>query len=343
MHAKNLLIVFAASVAFAVSASAQQQYSMLDETFTTKDKAALKVAVSDADVELISGSGGEVRIQILVEAQSKQRAQRYYQAQHYDVALRDGTVEVLSQPESGNRINLRDRPETQIILTAPNLVDLRLRTSDGDIQIGDANGDVFVRTSDGNIGIGAISGLMFEARTSDGDISVESAEFKNVVIRTSDGDISVGQASAEEVTAHTSDGDIHFDHLAAVADLRTSDGDIHAGALVSTSSKVQSSDGDITLLNVAGDLTARSADGDLAVDLVQPGTVILKTTDGDVSVTVPENYAAFIALVGATVQLNCCNSFEGQRDERRVEGRVNGGGPRLGVTASDGTVRLRER
>ena len=343
MNAKALLIVFAATLLLASSVRAQRQYEMLDETFSTKDKPGLKLVVSDADVEVVSGANGEVRVQILVEAQNEARGRRYFQAQHFDVALRDGEVHVLSQPEQGVRGHLRDQPETRIILTTPRSVNLRLRTSDGDIQIGDVNGDVFVRTADGDIGIGMITGTMFEARTSDGDIIVDSAEFKNVVVHTSDGDIGVGQAAAEEITAHTSDGDIHFDHLTGIADIRTADGDVHAGALVSTSSKVQTSDGDISLENVVGDLTALSADGDLAIDLMQPGTVILKTTDGDVMVRVPEDHAASVTLAGSTIQMDCCSSFEGHREERRVEGHVNGGGARLEVTTSDGTVYLQKR
>ncbi len=343
MYAKTLLIAFATTIVLALPACAQRQYNMLDEAFPVKDKTALKVAVSDADLNVTTGATREIRVQILVEARSEDRARSYFEAQQFDVALRDGEVQVLSEPKRGSRGYLRDEPEIKITVTTPRLLDLRLRTSDGDIVVGDVDGDVLVRTADGDIAAGVLTGTMFEARTSDGDITVESADFKNVVVETSDGDIGIGEAIAEEVTVHSSDGDIHVDQLTGITDIRTSDGDIHVGAVISSSSRIQTSDGDISLENVEGDLMARSSDGNLVVELVQPGTVTLRTIDGDVAVTLPADYATSLDLAATEIRMDCCASFDGRREEGRVEGHVNGGGARLQAETSDGIVYLREK
>ena len=282
---------------------------------------------------------------ILVEARDEDRARRYFEAQRFDVAERDGEVQVLTDPEEGAFSDLRRELrelEVQISVTAPRSMDIRLRTSDGDIQIGDIDGDVMLATSDGDLATGDLNGTMFDARTSDGDIYVPSAEFKNIVVRSSDGDIALGAVTAEETTARTSDGDIYIEGLAGISDIQTSDGDISVGSLVSSSSQIRTSDGDISIGSAEGDLTARSSDGDIAAVLVQPGTVALRTSDGDISLEIPEKLAASLDFTASEIQMtDCCESFEGTREEGRAKGEINGGGSRLQAHASDGTVRVR--
>lgn len=326
-------------------ALAQQTFTMFERSYEPAGDATVRVDVADADFSVETGSGNGFQVEILVRASDPDLARRYYEAQQYSVAFTGGILEVRDAPSNGFRVNWKrgDYAQAHIGISAPESIDLRLRTSDGDLFVGDVNGDVYVRTSDGNISADRLVGVMFEARTSDGNIIVESAEFKNVVLHTSDGDIVVEHADAEEVTAITSDGDIHFGQLLGIADVRTSDGDIHMGSLQSSSGKVRTSDGNIVLESVDGKLTASTSDGNVVVDLVRPDAIMLKTSDGDIVVSVPDDHGARLSLTGNRVSMDCCPSFEGKKTQRHIEGVVNGGGVPIQLSASDGMVVLRAR
>ena len=343
MHSKPLPTVVAMCLAL-VQVGLAQPHAMLDESFSIAGHASLRVDVSDADVEVSSGAAGSIRVQISVDGKSEARARKYFEAQEFDVALRDGVLHVASPADSYRNIAgilLRDDPDILIVVTAPRSVDMRVQTSDGDIVVNDVEGDVLLKTSDGDITAGTLSGTMFEARTSDGDISMKSADFKNIVAQTSDGDMTLGETTAEEVSARTSDGSIHIRSLSGIADIKTSDGDIFVGSLVSASSTIHTADGDVVLEGVEGDLAVTASDGNVTVELSQPGDVSIKTSDGDVLVTLPQDLPADLTLLGSRVQLDCCPAFEGRTAKESVEGRLNGGGTPLYIRASDGTVVIR--
>ena len=345
MCSRFCLHALAAALLLTPAATAQQTFTMFDRSYVAAGDAKVRVDVADADISVETGSENGFQIEIIVRASDPDMARRYYEAQQYSVAVRDGALEVHDEPDKSFRVNWKrgDYAQTHIGITAPESIDLRLRTSDGDLFVGDVNGDVYIRTSDGNITTDHLVGVMFEARTSDGNIVVESADFKNVVMQTSDGDLVVEHADAEEVTAITSDGDIHFGQLLGAADVRTSDGDIHMGSLQSNSSKIRTSDGNIFLESVVGRLTASTSDGDIVVDLVRPDTVTLRTSDGDIIVSVPDGHAARLNLTGSHVSMDCCASFEGKKTRRHIEGVINDGGAPIQVSASDGSVVLRAR
>ncbi|MFY9904790.1 MAG: DUF4097 family beta strand repeat-containing protein, partial [Terriglobales bacterium] len=109
--------------------------------------------------------------------------------------------------------------------------------------------------------------------------------------------------------AHTSDGSVHVSGRFDLLDLRTSDGRIEAearpGSQVRDAWEIRSSDGSVTL----------RIPGDLAAD------VELHTSDGSITTGIP------IAV-------------EGSIHAHDIHGKLNGGGNRLTLHTSDGSVRL---
>lgn len=315
---------------------------MLDETFPSGDRAALKVAVADANIHVDTNRKSGIRVEVVVEAPTEEMARRYFEDQRFDVAVRDGQVHVLSEPEESWKNPFRRPVAVHVTIESPRSTDMRIRTSDGDIVVGNVDGDFLVRTSDGDIAAAVLTGTMFEARSSDGDVVVASLDYKNIVARSSDGDIEIGTATAEEVTVSTSDGDIHIGELTGTSDIHTSDGSIQVGRLVSDSSMIRTSDGSIVCGSVDGKLTARTSDGDIEARLVNPDAIALRTMDGDIRLEIPPKLAADFDFSGSEIlMMECCESFVGSRDEHQAEGKLNGGGPRLQAATSDGTVSVR--
>ena len=85
---------------------------------------------------------------------------------------------------------------------------MSLRSSDGDIDIGEVRGEeLMVQTSDGDISGGTLQAARMRLRTSDGDINVKRAA-GDIEANTSDGDIVMRLGSIERVRVTTHDGDI---------------------------------------------------------------------------------------------------------------------------------------
>ena len=67
----------------------------------------------------------------------------------------------------------------------------------------------------------------------------------------------------------------------------------------------------------------------------------LTTHDGDIVLYVPEGLAADVSLQGEDLTVAPGFTLQGQVSSRRVNGTLNGGGPRVDVRTNDGKISLR--
>lgn len=135
-------------------------------------------------------------------------------------------------------------------LWVPSRFSAQLRSVDGDLRLGNIEGEAHLQTVDGDIVAGTIGGAV-HAQTVDGDIRIGSA---GAIVRaqTVDGDILIEEAGA--VTAQSVDGDI----LASIA------------RQPSSKTSVTTTDGDVILQlahDVSATIDARTADGEISVGL----------------------------------------------------------------------------
>ena len=314
---------------------------MLKEEFDNLAGAALVVNVADSDVVIAADNHRTIRVEVTIKARSESLAQEILDAHNFDVAVRENTVRISTDRDRTYR--MPNNSSTRVRISTPHDVDLDVRTADGDVKLDGTDGKTRLRTADGDIVAGKISGPSLTAITADGDISIDTATFDELSARTADGDIVVMDAIANTVTANAADGDIHFGTLEGAVDMQTADGDIYIESLQGPASILRTADGDIMLEQSRGDLEAFTTDGDISVSLDQPGDVALRTVDGDVVVTVPNQMAADLSLIGSSVRLDCCRAFTGETSKKRAEGQLNGGGHSLNVRTLDGDILLRER
>jgi DUF4097 and DUF4098 domain-containing protein YvlB len=143
--------------------------------------------------------------------------------------------------------------------------------------------------------------------SSDGSVSAKDLQ-GDLDFTTGDGRLDIENVDGS-LRAHTSDGSVHVSGRFDVLDLRTSDGrvevEVRPGSRLIEAWDVRSSDGSVSL----------KLPGDLAAD------VALHTSDGSITTNIP--------LV-----------VEGSFGRHDVHGKMNGGGNRLTVHTSDGSVTL---
>ena len=186
--------------------------------------------------------------------------------------------------------------------------------------------------------------INFDLKTSGGDIKVGDL-CGNIRARTSGGDLKFDRIDGE-IDAHTSGGDIMLKEGTARAKLGTSGGNIEVDR-AGGPTEVSTSGGDITIKSVAQLLSATTSGGDVYATITEPlkQDTLLSTSGGDVRVRMVKD-AGFeldastsggdVRAEGLTITI-----AKGGVGKSRLAGNVNGGGPRLKLRSSGGDISVR--
>ena len=239
----------------------------------------------------------------------------------------DGTVTVRARKEDrGLRGWFGSREPAPVFrITVPERFDLDLRTAGGNMGIADIDGDVVARTSGGKLNVGEVAGSV-HARTSGGSIRIAGAG-GSVDSRTSGGSIRLARAGGP-VNARTSGGTIWIGASQGPIVAHTSGGSIELGA-------------------VSGAIDARTTGGSISATFTeQPvGDSELRTTGGSIGLSVAEDLRFEIdaRTTGGRVSADLPNLEPVTVSKSVLEAPVNGGGPKLTLRTTGGSIRLATR
>src|SRR6266536_4900255 len=151
-------------------------------------------------IEVNSGAGDKIHVRVFrrVKGGSRDQADELF-ANHEVTFRQDGnTLSVVGRSRKDRLRPGRIRQpgmQVRFEITLPRKFDVDLRTSGGDIRLGELDGSAVTRTSSGAIDLGEISGRV-ESSNSGGDIVVAHAG-GDLVARTSSGAIKVRRASGK--------------------------------------------------------------------------------------------------------------------------------------------------
>ena len=315
---------------------------MIRKEFKVSEGGELTVNVPGADVEVVSTSSDRAEVLVFLDAQDMDKARSYFEDLEFEVGSSGNNVYVKARSADKNRWGWNRHGHAQILVRAsvPRVFDADVSTSGGDVSVEQLAGVLNVATSGGDIQLGSIEGREMNVTTSGGDIDAGRLAGGVVKLTTSGGDIELGAVSGPEIVVRTSGGDIDAGKLDGDrVDVRTSGGDIALGG-VTGRSIVKTSGGDIEVGAMDGELDASTSGGDIEVRMLKSATLSLSTTGGSIAIHGPSNLSANVDLRASEVALEGGIQFEGTKKKDVVDGRVNGGGPRISATSSGGDVSL---
>jgi DUF4097 and DUF4098 domain-containing protein YvlB len=215
---------------------------------------------------------------------------------------------------------------------------------------GDVTGDFLATAGGGGYKLGRVSGRV-KIVTNSGEIHVGSAG-AGAELKTSGGDITVGPVSGD-LRAHTDAGDVRAGAVGGAAVVETSGGDVRIERIGGVAD-LRTGGGDILVKAVGGGFQARTDGGDVRVAVLsrEPrGGISIRNGGGDVTLTLPADVRAEVDL-----QVTDCSdpseafirsefpeiAVTRKNAESRGSGSLNGGGPRIVIRTSSGTIRLRK-
>lgn len=300
--------------------------SPIHRNFSVHAGGTVIIDTDAGDIKVTSGASN-VSVDVIRRAKTSSR-------EHADELFKDFEI-TFAQEQNDVRIHARYNHPTswfhwntdldvRFVVNIPAQYNVDLTTSGGDIVVSDLAGQARIRTSGGDVALGRIDGLV-DAHTSGGDISL-SGSHAPATLSTSGGDIKVGDA-ADSLSAKTSGGSI---------DIR------RAGAGL----KAHTSGGSIDIGDAGGAIDASTSGGSISARLSrQPhADSRLSTSGGGITIRVAPTVALDIDAhtSGGDVASDVPVTILGKQNDSSLNGKLNGGGPKLVLRSSGGDIRLQK-
>jgi len=314
-----------------VKARNQQEAESLLKTFAMRVQSQGQTIVLELGARRMTGDGPNVTLTV-----PRGLAQLVLETRGGNLQVTDLDGE-FSGSSAGGRIDI-DR------LNAAASV----KTAGGDIRVGHVNGPVRCSSGGGSISVDSVGGeSWFE--TAGGDISVHEARGR-VHAATGGGNIRV-ERSGGAVEARTEGGLIEVQQASGLVNALSSGGAIQVNSAQGV--RCEAAAGMIRLRNVAGALNASTAAGSILAELLAGNRIqdsTLTASAGDITVIISSKISVTVMAQNVT---GGGGRIVSDFPEIRVqpsspgvipavaEGNLNGGGPKLRIIATGGTIYLR--
>ncbi len=220
---------------------------------------------------------------------------------------------------------------------------------EGEVVRGDVSGDFLSTTSGGSYRLGRVSGEV-KIVTHSGEIRIAGIGGGGD-IKTHGGDIVIGPVTGN-LRASTAAGDIRVDSVTGSAVAETAGGDIRFQS-VGGSFEANTAGGDIIAPKVGGSVKAVTAGGDIRIAVTSKdirGGITIRNQGGDVTLSLPADIKADVELFVSGPE-----DFESairsdfpeltlstRSGSQRGTAVLNGGGEKILVRTTSGTIRLRK-
>lgn len=307
-----------------ISAAHAAIESPIHRNFNVHPGGTITIDADVGDIKVTSGAAN-VSVDVIRRAKTSSRSSADQIFKDFDINF----------AQEGNDVRIRaryDHPtswfhwntdlEVRFVVNVPSQYNVDLKTSGGDISVSDLNGQAKVNTSGGDVTLGHIAGAV-DAHTSGGDVSMAGSH-SNAMLSTSGGDIKVDDA-AGSLNVKTSGGSI---------DIRRAQGDL----------KAHTSGGSIEISDAGGVIDASTSGGSIRARFSrQPrGDSKLSTSGGGITVHVASSVALDIDAhtSGGDVASDVPVTILGKQNDSSLNGKLNGGGPKLVLRSSGGDIRL---
>lgn len=283
-HSVSIALTVALSILLPPGASAQNLGDrFFQQTYDVPADGTLRVDLGDSDVQ-IRTSASAVTVEVFVDSNDPEWSQEIFERLRFQADAQGSTLTVRARDPhvSNGEWRRQRRMRVTTVVHVPQRFNLDVETGDGDVEVGDIEGNVDIRTGDGDVHMSQVRGERLGLSSSDGDLVARLVEVGQAQLRSSDGDIRVDALSGE-VSVRTGDGDVDI-RLTSVAEteIRTGDGDVTVYAPEPTNAEVYLEGEDVEVdmpVTLRGRVSDRRVEGRLG-----NGGPSLRITTGDGSV-----------------------------------------------------------
>ncbi|PJJ84911.1 DUF4097 family beta strand repeat-containing protein [Mucilaginibacter auburnensis] len=335
------LITFLLAISVSVIARAQSDNTpYLTKSFNPVGIQNVIARTSGGSISVTGNTGSEARVEVYIKGQGNKNLSKA----DIDEKLKDDYT--LDISTTGNKLNAIATQKNKMFnwsnglsvsfkIYVPKNVSTNLNTSGGSISMNDLNGNHDFSTSGGSLNLNLLTGNI-NGRTSGGSITVNNSK-NQIKLNTSGGSIKAQNCSGN-ISLSTSGGSLSLNDLNGTVEANTSGGSVNAmniiGELIT-----HTSGGSMALQNISGSLNASTSGGSMNVGITKLGKYItLDNSGGGVNLKLP-NQGMNLNMRANRVKVNQLSNFNGDKDDDKLDGTVNGGGVPVKVRTS-GSIKV---
>lgn len=337
-----LFLTYCAFIVNVSFAQSSDEAPYVTKSFTNGSLNALTVETSGGAIGVMGGNSNGFKVEMFVRANNGNgktqlsKAEIEDRLEDYDILIgtEGNRVVATAKRKSGIKWDNQKGISIGFKVTAPRKATTNLKTSGGSIKIASLTGDQNFATSGGSLKVEDVGGTII-GRTSGGSIDVSNCR-KSIDLSTSGGSIKAENLFGV-IQLKTSGGSITLNKLDGEIVAHTSGGSVK-GDDIKGSLDAGTSGGSVRLANVSGSLKASTSAGSVDVSMTKLGKYLeLKTSAGSIHVQMPLESGLDLNIKGNKVAIPLKN-FNGQSEKDRVNGKMNGGGIPVTLSANSGSV-----
>ena len=338
---KTTFVLFLLGQALVASAQNNNQQPYLNKSFANAAIKNVNVKTSGGSITVSGGTAADARVEVYINANNNNRdlskEELAEDLKNYDLDISLSGNELQATAKAKSNFNWKKSLSISFKICVPKEVSTNLATSGGSINLSNLTGEQNFTTSGGSLTLNQLNGLV-KGRTSGGSINVSNSK-SNIDLRTSGGSINAENCEGM-ITLSTSGGSLRLANLNGTINARTSGGGI-SGNHISGELITGTSGGSINLTEMACSLETSTSAGSTHVQMESLGKYIkINGSVGHVDLKIPSGKGLDLDLHGNRISTNVTSNFNGEKDNSRMVGKLNGGGIPVTVRTSIGGINL---
>jgi hypothetical protein len=332
---KIVSVLFTALLSIVVQAQFQDRDPFITKSFSNESIKEVYARTSGGSIS-ITGGDEKARVEVFIKGNngrslSKEEIKERLEEDYKLVIAVDGNeLKVTAEPKD-KFFNWKRALSISFNVYVPQQVSTDLGTSGGSISMRNLSGTQNFSTSGGSLNLDKLSGRI-RGRTSGGSIDVSNTK-DNIDLQTSGGSIDADNCYGT-LTLSTSGGAIKLNKLQGSIKANTSGGPIN-GSYIKGKLTAHTSGGGVHLHDLECSVDASTSGGSMDVEINKlEEFVTLHNSGGNIRLTLPGNKGLDLNLRGDRISLENMNNFSGNKEDHKVEGKINGGGVPIDIRTS---------
>lgn len=284
---------------------------------------------------LVDGGSDVTRVEVFVKGNGRKFSESELKEKILNdyklvINVEDNQLIVTAEPQS-NYFKWRDALTISFKIYVPQEVSTDLSTSGGSIDMRNLKGHHTFSTSGGSLRLDKLAGRV-KGRTSGGSIDVTNTS-DEIDLSTSGGSVAASYCKGK-MKLSTSGGSIKLENLGGEIEVHTSGGNIR-GNSVKGQLTAHTSGGGIDLQHMECSLNASTSGGNITIGVDRLAEYVkVKNSGGNIRVTLPGDKGVDLKLRGDHINLENMSNFNGNKEDHKVDGSVNGGGIPIDIQTS---------
>jgi DUF4097 and DUF4098 domain-containing protein YvlB len=342
MRKINLLLLLLIPATLLRAQSDKQPF--LTKSLSAESISSIEAKTTGGNISISAVGQPESRVEVYVTPNNwknnsltrEEIQKRLDEEYELSVTVSNNKVKAIAKPKDRN-MNWKKALNISFHVFVTKNVSSDLTTSGGNIKLSGISGTQDFTTSGGNLDLDHLSGKV-SGRTSGGNIHLLNSK-DDIELTTSGGNIKA-ENSDGRIRLVTSGGSLRLVRLRGNIKATTSGGNID-GEFISDELSTHTSGGNVSLRNMSCDLETSTSGGNIDVEMKDLFKYVsITNSSGNIDLQMPGNKGVDLKMKGGKIKTSSFNNFSGSVEDDRIDGKLNGGGSSVKVSAGSGRIHL---